>query len=114
MTGGTEADRFVLLDVSDTTAVRASCDLITDFQARIDDLDVRGIDADITRTGNQVFRWQGTGSITGVGQMNMVYDAASNTTYIQGNTDFVVGTIEFMVGLTGNYLASLRVGDLML
>ena len=114
LSGGTERDVFVLTNLADTSPLLASCDLITDFEARLDDLDVRLIDANPTRPGDQAFTWRGTSAITGIGQMNMVYDAGANVTLVQGNTDAVTTTLEFVVAITGNLTGTLRQGDLLL
>jgi Ca2+-binding RTX toxin-like protein len=114
LNGGTGRDVFVLTSLTDTSPLLASCDVITDFEARLDDLDVRLIDANPTRVGDQAFTWRGTSAISGIGQMNMVYDAVANVTLIQGNTDTVTSSIEFVVALTGNLTGTLRQGDLLL
>jgi Ca2+-binding RTX toxin-like protein len=58
LTGGTGADDFVVRFVGQL-GDRLTRDVIVDFEERVDDLDLRRIDADTTRAGNQAFTWLG-------------------------------------------------------
>jgi serralysin len=59
MTGGTGADDFDFNSRSETGRSAATRDFITDFQHLIDDIDLRTIDANTTKAGNQAFQWIG-------------------------------------------------------
>jgi len=77
-------------------------DVITDFQKGVDRIDLSLIDAISGTVLNDAFTFRGTTAISGLGQLNMFYDAGTNTTVINGN---VTGTAapEFTLALVGNY-----------
>jgi Ca2+-binding RTX toxin-like protein len=59
MTGGSGADDFDFNSRSETGRSAATRDFITDFQHLIDDIDLRTMDANTTKAGNQAFQWIG-------------------------------------------------------
>ena len=74
LSGGAGEDRFMFRDACDTGPTMLSADLITDFNAAEDVLDLRGIDAMAGIAGNQAFcfagfvssflgRWAGAGQL---------------------------------------------------
>ena len=102
LSGGVGADVFRLSATTESGLTAALRDVITDFQKGADRIDLSIIDASATAVGNNAFTFVGTTGITAVGQLNMAFDAASNTTVISGN---VSGTTapEFTLALLGNY-----------
>ena len=73
-------------------------DLITDFTPRSDRIDLTGIDADTTRSGNQTFVWVGDQSLSGAGQVGF-FSAAGNA-IVRASTD-ADSAAEFQIELTG-------------
>ena len=66
MTGGLGADSFVFIAHPESTVGSAGRDTITDFSlAQHDLIDLRGIDANAARTGNQAFSYLGGAAFTG-------------------------------------------------
>lgn len=70
LTGGPGADIFVFRALDDTSADAWRADMITDFQQGLDRIDLRDIDADTTRAGNNSFDFIGMGALDGAGQMS--------------------------------------------
>lgn len=70
LTGGPGADVFVFRALDHTSADAARADFITDFEVGIDRIDLRDIDADITRAGNNSFAFIGTDALGGAGQLS--------------------------------------------
>ena len=56
LTGGAGADRFVFRKASEIGVDEGTRDVITDFEAGTDIIDLRGVDAHAGRGGDQVFR----------------------------------------------------------
>lgn len=76
MTGGDKSDRFIFTRVEDSTV--AASDRITDLSAE-DRIDLRQIDADTTRVGDQAFAL--VDALSGVaGQAALVWDADARQT----------------------------------
>ena len=80
-------------------------DVIGDFQARVDDIDLFDMDAKTAVAGNQAFTFIGAAAFTGTGQVRYVGGVLS------GN---VGGTLaaDFQIALTGAPV--LAVGDVIL
>jgi serralysin len=80
LAGGAGADRFVWTDLQ-------SGDVIRDFsQAAGDRIDLRGIDANIDRAGNQAFDFIGTAAFSGQqGELRAVITGSA--TRIAGDVD---------------------------
>jgi Ca2+-binding RTX toxin-like protein len=109
--GGTGADRFTGGAGADTVRLSAATesgltaalrDVITDFQKGVDRIDLSLIDANASTSLNDAFAFRGTAAITGVGQLNMAYDATTRTTVISGNTSGTTAA-EFTLALMGDY-----------
>ena len=107
LTGGAGADSFVFTSLTDSTT--AAPDLITDFAAG-DLIDLHGIDADTTVTGDQAFHLGATSGHTG--DIVLSYDAIHNRTIVSlyVNAD---ATADATIWLTGNHL-SLATTDFVL
>ena len=110
MTGGTEADVFVFRNVADSGNTVQTRDIITDFEAGLDVLDLAIVDAVAGVAGNQAFAFLGTGAFTGAaGQLRY---------YLSGNLLIVEGTVnadlvaDFSIRL--NFETGLAVDDLIL
>jgi hypothetical protein len=83
MTGGAGADRFIFLDLFDSAALRA--DTITDLAAG-DVIDLRRVDADYDKAGNQAFHI--VSAFTGhAGELDLRYGAAKNWTFVSGDVN---------------------------
>jgi hypothetical protein len=113
---GTGDDTFVYNSVL-FSHPGAKEDAIHRFDQRsVDKIDVRAIDADVTRAGHQHFVFIGTTSFFAyhAAHPNVIgmlrFDAATHT--LLGNTDGDLATIEFAIGLPG--LGALHASDLIL
>ncbi len=101
LTGGGGADTFVFAD-GNSSATLGQRDLITDFTAGTDKLDLVGIDADSSVSGDQAFRFLGTAAFDGnAGALRYSYDSSRNVTVLEGdsNTDKAA---DFAIELSGN------------
>lgn len=97
LTGGTGADRFVYERVSDSTAL--AYDRITDFNRANDIIDLRQIDANTERAGNNTFTFIGSaGFHERAGELRAFTTGAS--TVIRGDVDGDGGT-DFQIVLGG-------------
>ncbi|KQT97360.1 calcium-binding protein [Rhizobium sp. Leaf453] len=94
--GGSGRDVFVFKFGSDVGTTRSATDIIFDFSRADDDIiNLRSMDADVTRGGNQAFSFVGSGGYSGeAGELRYVRE--SSDTYIYGDrngdgrTDFVI------------------------
>ncbi len=77
----------------------AGRDVITDFLRGTDDLDLSGIDADATRSGDQAFSFVGTGSLAG-GPGRLGFTVSGGNTIVRGSTD-ADAAAEFEIQLSG-------------
>jgi VCBS repeat-containing protein len=111
LTGGQGADKFVYESAADSLATAGGWDIITDFDAgQRDRIDLRGLDADVVRSGNQKFTFIGEAAFSetnATGQLR--FDSATHMLY--GSTDADTGA-EFAIELTG--VTSLSVHQLVL
>ena len=73
-------------------------DVITDFVHLIDDLDLTGIDADVTVAGDQAFRFVGTAAL-GTTPGAVGYFVSGGNTIVRGSTDTDIAA-EFEIQLT--------------
>lgn len=95
LTGGAGADDFVYTSLLETGKTGTTRDTITDFQRGIDDIDLRAIDANTARTGNQAFSFIGSGVFTGTaGQLRF----AGGVIWGDVNGDRVA---DFTIAVTG-------------
>lgn len=111
LTGGADDDVFVFRRLSDTGALVASADTITDFEAGRDIIDLSGIDA-ITNNGapNDAFVFIGSAAFTNVAGQLRASTAAGVTTLemdVNGN-----GTADAIIRLTNG--VTLTAQDLVL
>jgi Ca2+-binding RTX toxin-like protein len=91
LTGGAGKDRFDYDSVLDSGTAKGSRDIIQGFDfgntaTTGDKIDLSTIDANITTSGNQAFKFIGAASFSAPGQVNVFND--SGNTIIQLNTDF--------------------------
>ncbi len=102
LNGGDGADSFIFISANDRG------DLIQDFVAGTDKIDVTAIDANATADGDQAFAWGGTLATAN----GLWYGAGpSGTTMIYGDTDGNASTAEFWFRVTP---ATLAAGDFLL
>ena len=109
LTGGAGRDIFRYTLESESGLSLENMDLISDFSARQDTLDLSGIDANSARSGNQAFSKIILGSaqtFSGAGQLR--FDASNGILY--GNTDSDTDA-EFSIKLTG--VNSIKASDLV-
>jgi Ca2+-binding RTX toxin-like protein len=71
LSGGSGSDRFLYGAASHTGLDRLR-DVITDFLSGADRLDLRGVDADTTKAGDQAFRFIGNTAFSAAGQLSYV------------------------------------------
>lgn len=105
LTGGSGADTFVFASLSDSRAGSAR-DVITDFSRGDDDyIDLRSIDADTTRGGNQAFDFIGTSSFSGeAGELRFKSGIVSADVNGDGVADFQVKVDDFTKMYAGDFL----------
>jgi Ca2+-binding RTX toxin-like protein len=113
LTGGFGADRFVFSIVTDSVATAGLRDIIADFTAAADRIDLSAIDANTVTLNKQGFTWLGTGAITGADPLNMAVDAATGHTLIRGNVNADVAP-DFVIMLSGDDTASLTATGFLL
>ena len=103
MTGGGGADKFSYSSASESLPGSASHDIITDFVHGVDKIDLHSIDAVQSLTGDQAFKFIGTGNFGFEGDLRVVF--TNGNTLIQGNTD-TDSTPEFEIQLSGLHTIS--------
>jgi serralysin len=82
LTGGAGADSFVFNATTETAATTVR-DVIMDFEAG-DTINLSGIDANSSQSGNQVFSFIGTAAFSALGQLH--YTSAGGIWLVEGNT----------------------------
>lgn len=83
--GGAGSDRFLIFSTGDSD--RFNADIILDFAAGFDRLDLGFIDADATQVGDQAFRWVGfSQQATDVGTLRIGFVDGVGV-YLYGHTD---------------------------
>ncbi len=104
--GGAGADVFVFTAASDSRPGFGQRDLIWDFQAGIDEIDLSAIDAKEGGSYNQSFQFMGEGTFgsdaSQPGLVKFHYDSATNRTLVEGTVDSSAG-IDFQVSLVGQH-----------
>ena len=85
LAGGAGADTLVWLSPSETGATIATADLIWDFEASLDRIDLSAIDADPKTAGNQAFEFIGMADFTAPGQVRWSIEGSETVVWI--NTD---------------------------
>ncbi|MBB3021654.1 Ca2+-binding RTX toxin-like protein [Microvirga lupini] len=85
LTGGSGKDIFVFAN-KDTGTSKGTADYITDFSGRGGDkIDLKLIDADVKKKGDQAFSFIGKNAFTKAGQVR--YEKTGKDTYVYLNTD---------------------------
>jgi serralysin len=90
LTGGAGKDMFDFNALNETPVGAGVRDIITDFQLRLDHIDLAGIDANATRAGDQAFKFIGTQGFGGkAGELHyQTFDqtgSANDITVISGD-----------------------------
>jgi len=99
--GGAGADRFVLTSAADSGITNATRDVILDFVAGTDKIDLSQIDANPNQGGNQSFAWiADAATFTARGQLRYRVDLGNNQVIVEGNTDGNNATAEFSIAIT--------------
>lgn len=108
MTGGSGADDFVISSVEFSRPGTSGRDVINDFVSGSDDLDISGIDANTTSSGNQQFAFSGNRAAE-----NSVWVVAANTSdlLVRGDNNGD-GVYDFEIYLFG--ISNLVAGDFIL
>jgi trimeric autotransporter adhesin len=99
LTGGAGADIFDFNLIAESGIGPSAYDVITDFLAGTDRIDLVDIDANFATSGDQAFVFIGTGAFTAAGQLRYSFDGTN--TLVQGNVDATLG-VDFEILLTGN------------
>lgn len=111
LTGAAGADVFVYVRTTDAP-IAGFADEITDFsRAQGDRIDLRGIDADASVTGNQAFLFRGTQAFSGDERQLRVQTNGADQVVIQGDRTGD-GVADFQILLDG--ITSLRGTDFFL
>jgi Ca2+-binding RTX toxin-like protein len=97
-TGGAARDLYDFDRVQDSLPGSANRDVIGDLAPQSDRIDLTGIDADATVSGNQAFRFVGDTPLTGPGELG--FRVSSGNTIVQASTDADAAP-EFEIQLTG-------------
>ncbi len=106
LTGNGGVNTFVFAD-GDTGTIFGQRDLVSDFVPGTDQLDLTGIDADRTVSGQDAFRFLGTAAFDGqAAALHTSYDAAHNVTVLEGDSNGD-GTADFGIELAGNLTLSM-------
>ena len=110
MTGGRGEDLFAFRAAAEAPPAGPGYDEILDF-TRQDEIDLRNLDANEGRRGNQAFDFLGTGALIGAAQLR--YEATADGDFlVTGSTD-ADAAAEFAF-IVRTDLTSLRAGDFML
>ncbi len=103
LSGGAGSDVFHYAAAGHSSGSPAARDIITDFEAGVDLIDLSELDADVTVEGNQAFAFIGTGAFTARGQVHYSYQTIGGIEYtvIEANN---AGTLaaDFSVALQGH------------
>jgi serralysin len=100
LTGGAGNDVFDFNLITESAPGAAGRDVIADFLATLDRVDVAGIDANTATAGDQAFTYMGTGAFTGAGQLRYSFDGTN--TLVQLNVDSNLAA-DFELLLQGNH-----------
>ena len=105
LTGGSGADTFVFTSLSDSRPGSAR-DVITDFSRGDGDyIDLRSIDADTSRSGNQAFDFIGTKGFSGeAGELRFKSGIVSGDVDGDGVADFQIKVDDFTKMYAGDFL----------
>lgn len=108
LAGGVDGDRdvFVFNSIGDS-AVGAGRDVVQNFTSGVDDIDLRGIDANGALAGDQAFAFHGTTAAA----HSVWFTVSGGDAVLNGDVNGD-GVADFQIGLTG--LTSLVAGDFLL
>jgi Ca2+-binding RTX toxin-like protein len=111
LTGGGGSDRFIWTSVADSPAGQGTYDVVVDFHtSEHDRIDLRQIDADVVKNGDQRFTFIGTDAFSSTDATGQVrFDPLTHMLYASVNAD---ANPEFAVQLTG--VTALAKGDFVL
>jgi Ca2+-binding RTX toxin-like protein len=98
LTGGDGDDVFDFNAINETAVVAANADLIEDFLQGDDLIDLSGIDANSSVSGNNAFSFVGTAAFTGLGQVR--YSLQGDETVLELNTTGDTG-VDAIIRLSG-------------
>ncbi len=117
MTGGAGADTYSNLNKNESGTLSLNRDVILDFKAGEDKIDLSGIDANgsIFAPGDQAFTFltKAGASFTGAAQLRFSYQFIGGKEYtiVEGNTD-ILKLADFSIALLGHH--NLSAGDFIL
>jgi len=86
-TGGAGRDLYDFNTVNDSRVGSTVRDVVTDFGYGQDKVDLSGVDADATRTGDQAFHWVGGAAFTTGHPGEVGWFTSGANTVIQASTD---------------------------
>lgn len=101
MTGGGGADVFDFDVLSDSQPGAGLRDVITDFKAKQDKIDLHGIDARPSTGTDDAFAWIGTNDFGADATGQLRYVRSGGITVVEGSTD-ADSAAEFQIELTGS------------
>ena len=101
-----DRDVFVFNSIGDS-AVGAGRDVVQNFTSGVDDIDLRGIDANGALAGDQAFAFHGTTAAA----HSVWFTVSGGDAVLNGDVNGD-GVADFQIGLTG--LTSLVAGDFLL
>lgn len=107
LSGGSGKDDFVFQKASDLGAKSGKTDVITDFTVKEDTIDVSAIDANEKKNGEQSFKFDGKGDLSGKAG-SLVYQHVDGNTVVLGDLDGD-GTADIALDLDGKL--KLTAGD---
>ena len=84
MAGGSNVDTFVFNSITDSS--NGAPDLITDFQPALDKLDLSGIDANASLSGNQGFTFLGAGAFDNHAA-ELIYQVIQGSAFVRGDVN---------------------------
>lgn len=86
LSGGSGKDDFIFKKASDLGSKSGKTDVITDFSVKDDTIDFSGIDANETKKGNQSFKFDGKGDLSGKAG-SLIYQVVNGGTVVLGDLD---------------------------
>lgn len=80
--------QYTTTEIIDSQADVGRADVITDFEQGIDHINLRGIDASISASGDQAFTFIGTAQFTGhAGELHEYFSGVNGAHVVQGDVD---------------------------
>ena len=112
-TGGAGRDLYDFNTVNDSRVGSTVRDVVTDFGYGRDKIDLAGIDANTSRTGDQAFHWVGSAAFTANHPGEVGWFTSGVNTVVQASTDNDAAA-EFQLQLNGISGPSLAASDFYL